>query len=94
MLREVTPALSRTVGEVTVVGAVQMRVNELMRTTGQCQHGLVLIGDAFQTSCPAAGTGIGRLLNDVERLCHVHIPRWLATEGMGVEKIRQFYADR
>jgi 2-polyprenyl-6-methoxyphenol hydroxylase-like FAD-dependent oxidoreductase len=53
----------------------------------------VLIGDAFQTSCPAAGTGVSRLLVDVDRLCNEHVPAWLATPGMGADKIARFYAD-
>jgi hypothetical protein len=52
-----------------------------------------VIGDSFQTSCPAAGTGVSRLLIDVDPLCNVHLPRWLATPGMGAEKIAQFYDD-
>ena len=52
-----------------------------------------MVGDAFSTSCPAAGTGSGKVLTDVERLCNVHIPAWLATDGMGAEKIAAFYAD-
>jgi hypothetical protein len=28
-----------------------------------------------------------------ERLYNVYIPRWLATQGMGAEKIAAFYAD-
>jgi len=54
---------------------------------------VVLVGDAFATSCPAAGTGARKVLVDVERLCNVHIPRWLATPGMGEEKIVEFYDD-
>ena len=54
---------------------------------------MVLVGDAFATSCPAAGTGAGKALMDVERLCNVHIPQWLATPGMGAEKIAAFYDD-
>ncbi len=53
----------------------------------------MLVGDAFSTSCPAAGTGTSKVYTDVERLCHVHIPRWFASEGMGAEKIAEFYAD-
>ncbi len=53
----------------------------------------MLVGDAFATSCPAAGTGTNKVLSDVERLCNFHIPRWLTTEGMGTEKIAQFYDD-
>ena len=54
---------------------------------------MVLVGDAFATSCPAAGTGARKVLVDVERLCNVHIPRWLETPGMGEEKIAAFYDD-
>ena len=57
------------------------------------QAGVVLVGDAFATSCPAAGTGTGKVFTDVERLCNVHIPRWLATPGMGADKIAAFYDD-
>jgi 2-polyprenyl-6-methoxyphenol hydroxylase-like FAD-dependent oxidoreductase len=53
----------------------------------------VLIGDAFGTSCPAAGTGARKALNDAERLCNIHIPHWLATPGMGADKIAAFYSD-
>jgi hypothetical protein len=54
---------------------------------------MVLIGDAFATSCPAAGTGVGKVFTDVERLCNVHIPAWLATPGMGRKKTDAFYDD-
>ena len=53
----------------------------------------MLVGDAFATSCPAAGTGARKVLVDVERLCNVHIPRWLETPGMGEAKIAAFYDD-
>ena len=53
----------------------------------------MLVGDAFATSCPAAGTGTSKVFTDVERLCNVHIPRWLASDGMGVDKIAAFYDD-
>ena len=62
-------------------------------TTGWRKAGVVLIGDAFSTSCPAAGTGTGKVFTDVERLCNVYIPRWLATQGMGADKIAAFYDD-
>ena len=54
---------------------------------------MVLVGDAFSTSCPAAGTGTDKVFTDVERLCNVHIPNWLASDGMGAEKIAAFYDD-
>jgi 2-polyprenyl-6-methoxyphenol hydroxylase-like FAD-dependent oxidoreductase len=53
----------------------------------------VLVGDAFSTSCPAAGTGTTKVFTDVGRLCNVHIPAWLSTDGMDAQKISQFYDD-
>ena len=60
---------------------------------GYHRDGLVLIGDAFQTSCPAAGMGIGRLLTDVDRLCNEHLPRWLAAGDASAGRLAQFYDD-
>ena len=57
------------------------------------QDGVVVIGDAYQTSCPAAGTGVSRVLTDVERLCTVYVPQWLRTSGMSASKIAAFYDD-
>ena len=33
------------------------------------------------------------MFTDVERLCNVHIPNWLASDGMDSEKIAEFYDD-
>ena len=47
---------------------------------------------AFATSCPAGGTGITKVFTDVERLAAL-VPGWLATEGLGREKVARFYDD-
>ncbi|MBR1160296.1 FAD-dependent oxidoreductase [Bradyrhizobium elkanii] len=93
-LLRLMPGLQPYLGDFEVVGQVQNWVMDLTVTEGHLQPGVVLIGDAFQTNCPAAGTGVGRLLVDVERLCTDYVPRWLETAGMGVNKIAQFYSDR
>jgi hypothetical protein len=87
------PSLRKLTGEAEVVGPVKIRPADLYVTHGHVQPGVVLVGDAFATSCPAAGTGTSKVFTDVERLCNVYIPRWLASEGMGVDKIGAFYAD-
>jgi 2-polyprenyl-6-methoxyphenol hydroxylase-like FAD-dependent oxidoreductase len=92
-LMALMPGLAKIIGAYDVPGKVQIRPADLYVTEGVERPGVVLIGDAFSTSCPAAGTGTGKVFTDVERLCNVHIPRWLATPGMGVEKIAAFYAD-
>jgi 2-polyprenyl-6-methoxyphenol hydroxylase-like FAD-dependent oxidoreductase len=92
-LLRLMPGLQPYLGDFRVIDRVQNWVMDLAKAEGHLQPGIVLIGDAFQTSCPAAGTGVSRLLVDVERLCTVHLPGWLKTEGMGAEKISQFYLD-
>jgi 2-polyprenyl-6-methoxyphenol hydroxylase-like FAD-dependent oxidoreductase len=87
------PGLQRLMGDFTVDGFVKIRPVDLYVTHGYRQQGVVLVGDAFATSCPAAGTGARKALVDAERLCNVHIPHWLATPGMGEDKIAAFYDD-
>jgi 2-polyprenyl-6-methoxyphenol hydroxylase-like FAD-dependent oxidoreductase len=87
------PGLRKLMGDFTVDGPIKIRPVDLYATRGHRQAGVVLVGDAFATSCPAAGTGARKVLTDVERLCNVHIPRWLATPGMGADKIDTFYDD-
>jgi 2-polyprenyl-6-methoxyphenol hydroxylase-like FAD-dependent oxidoreductase len=92
-LMALMPGLEAIIGAYDVPGAVQIRPADLYETTNVEQAGIVLVGDAFSTSCPAAGTGTGKVFTDVERLCNVHIPQWLATPGMGADKIAAFYDD-
>ena len=87
------PGLERMMGEFRVDGPVKIRPADLCVTKGHIQSGIVLVGDAFSTSCPAAGTGTTKVFTDVERLCNFYIPQWLSTEGMAAEKIAGFYDD-
>jgi 2-polyprenyl-6-methoxyphenol hydroxylase-like FAD-dependent oxidoreductase len=87
------PGLRKLLGNFAVTGDLKIRPVDLCVTKGFRQPGVVLVGDAFATSCPAAGTGAGKAFTDVERLCNIHVPRWLATPGMGEEKIAAFYDD-
>jgi 2-polyprenyl-6-methoxyphenol hydroxylase-like FAD-dependent oxidoreductase len=87
------PGLSGFLGDFQVTNGVQNWIMDLCTVENYQRDGVVLIGDAFQTSCPAAGTGVSRLLTDVERLCNVHLPHWLASPGMGLDKITAFYQD-
>jgi 2-polyprenyl-6-methoxyphenol hydroxylase-like FAD-dependent oxidoreductase len=87
------PGLQPYLGDFRVTDQVRNWVMDLSVVEGHFQPGVVLIGDAFQTNCPAAGTGVARLLVDVERLCTEYAPRWLKTEGMSKDKISEFYCD-
>jgi 2-polyprenyl-6-methoxyphenol hydroxylase-like FAD-dependent oxidoreductase len=87
------PKLRPILGDFIVESRVEIRPIDLYVTHGHRQAGVVLVGDAFATSCPAAGTGARKVLNDVERLCNHHIPQWLNSPGMGEAKVAAFYDD-
>jgi 2-polyprenyl-6-methoxyphenol hydroxylase-like FAD-dependent oxidoreductase len=87
------PGLARMTGGFIVSGPIKIRPADLYVTEGYLQPGIVLVGDAFSTSCPAAGTGTDKVFTDVERLCNVHIPAWLSSDGMDARKIQAFYDD-
>jgi 2-polyprenyl-6-methoxyphenol hydroxylase-like FAD-dependent oxidoreductase len=87
------PGLHSTLGDHDIIGQIRFRPVTLYETAGHVRPGIVVVGDAFATSCPAAGTGSNKVFTDVERLCNHYIPRWLATWGMDSTKIAMFYAD-
>jgi 2-polyprenyl-6-methoxyphenol hydroxylase-like FAD-dependent oxidoreductase len=92
-LLSLIPELERVTGPFQVSGFVKIRPVDLCRMRNPLCDGVVLVGDAFATSCPAAGTGTNKVLTDIERLCNVHIPHWLLSPGMGSAKIKEFYDD-
>lgn len=93
MLFESLPGLQQLTGDIVVTSKAQVRRTDLYASENHRRGGVVLVGDAFQGSCPATGTGTTRVMTDVGRLCRRYLPQWLATPGMGPEKIAQFYDD-
>jgi len=92
-LNAAMPWLRRITGEFEIAGDIKVRPADLYVSSGHRQPGVVLVGDAFETTCPVSGTGTDKVFTDVERLCNVHIPAWLATDGMTETKIAAFYDD-
>jgi 2-polyprenyl-6-methoxyphenol hydroxylase-like FAD-dependent oxidoreductase len=93
VLFETLPHLRAAVGHFNVAGPVKIRPCDLYVTRNAGRPGIVLVGDAHATACPTSGTGASKAIVDVERLCNVYVPAWLATEGMSADKIAEFYAD-
>jgi 2-polyprenyl-6-methoxyphenol hydroxylase-like FAD-dependent oxidoreductase len=93
MLCELMPEIAEQCGNFEVASPVEVRQISLTSTKGHRRDGVVFIGDAFVTTCPTPGVGIGRVMVDVDQLCSVHIPRWLETPGMTADKINAFYDD-
>ncbi|MHC2537090.1 2-polyprenyl-6-methoxyphenol hydroxylase-like FAD-dependent oxidoreductase [Bradyrhizobium diazoefficiens] len=85
------PRLKRITGAFDIPGELKVRPVDLYVNDPRSQPGIVLVGDAFATSCPVAGTGCDKVFTDVERLCNVYIPQWLSSDGMNAAKIAGFY---
>ena len=68
------------------------RFNPIHRAENIHQNGIVLIGDADQSFCRAASSGVGWIPSDVATLARL-VTGWLATSGMGADKIETFYAE-
>ena len=77
------PRLKRITGEFDIAGDVKIRPADLYVSSGHRQAGIVLVGDAFATTCPVTGTGSDKVFTDVERLCRVHIPSVARDRGHG-----------
>lgn len=93
MLRQMMPEIAPLCGDFALNGPVEIRPIDLTQSEGHDRDGIVLVGDAFCTTCPVPGVGIQRVMTDVERLCSGHIQNWLATPGMSARKIASFYED-
>ncbi len=89
-LFELLPGLRPWIDDCGWVGDFASFPVELCKYDNVVRSGLVVIGDAFRTSCPAVGTGLSCALVDVVCLRDLVGP-WFATPGMGAEKIAAFY---
>lgn len=83
------PGLAARLDQASVSGDVELRATDLYAVESANVDGVVLIGDARRTSCPASGTGISRIIGDVRLLADRFVPQWLEAPG----DVSQFYAD-
>ncbi|TPI12769.1 FAD-dependent monooxygenase [Mesorhizobium sp. B4-1-3] len=93
ILLELMPEIAARCGNFAIASEVEVRQVSLTTTRGHRRDGVVFIGDAFATTCPAQGDGIHRVLTDIDCLASTHIPTWLETPGMAADKIDAFYDD-
>ena len=80
------PKLRKITGDFGAAGEVRVRPVDLVRVKNVRRSGVVVIGDAFATTCPAAGTGNNKVFTDVGLLGNHYIPRRLRTPGMDAKK--------
>ena len=87
------PNLEQFTGQFMIDGQVAIRPIDLVRVEAPERAGIVLVGDAYSTSCPAAGTGVNKVLTDVQRLCSTYVGPWLGKDEVSAADVASFYAD-
>ena len=87
------PWLQRLLGDYRVTTKTENRVIDLYVADAQPLDGVVMIGDALQSVCPATGTGLSKVLTDVVLLCEEYVPTWLRCNELPASVIAQFYRD-
>lgn len=90
LLLESLPKLAQFIRPFRVTSRIEMSPVDLYQAEDHIRPGLVLLADAYQSVCPTTGTGVSKVLTDVDVMAEC-VPDWLATPGMGIEKIERFY---
>lgn len=91
-LKRVLPGLEAVIGSYSVAGKVEVFKIDLYRMRDCALPGVVLVGDACQSVCPATGMGLTKVLTDVDVLCNECLPGWLAVDEIGTQQTASFYA--
>jgi 2-polyprenyl-6-methoxyphenol hydroxylase-like FAD-dependent oxidoreductase len=87
------PSLADKLDGARPMGAASLHVTDLYAVERPARDGVVLIGDARRTSCPASGTGVSRVLNDAKLLNAKHVPAWFEADTFDAARISAFYAE-
>lgn len=93
-LKKMFPGIMRYAGEFAIKDKVEVFATQYYRNEIPIEPGLVYIGDAYQSVSPTTGTGLSKVLNDVDVLCNKCIPAWFKTIGIGERKLKTFYGDK
>jgi 2-polyprenyl-6-methoxyphenol hydroxylase-like FAD-dependent oxidoreductase len=93
-LLETMPGLQSVLSDFEVSSSVDRFAVELYYAEQAQIPGAVFISNAFQSACPATGTGLSKALTDVDVLLDNKISEWLETPGMGADKISEYYRDQ
>jgi 2-polyprenyl-6-methoxyphenol hydroxylase-like FAD-dependent oxidoreductase len=92
-LAQALPSLADKLDGAQPIGPVELRVMDLYAVEQPARDGVVLVGDARRTSCPASGTGVTRILHDAKLLTAAHLPAWFAADQFDAGRIGAFYAE-
>ncbi len=84
--------LAERIGDYTLTTKVAASSADLWTAGPGNLPGFVVIGDAYQSVCPATGTGLSKVMTDV-RVLRSCVARWFATAGMPRAKTIEYFMD-
>ena len=85
--------LVKVLGDFEIEPKIERFSIDLYKAENLLTPGVVFIGDAFQSVCPATGTGLSKVFTDVDVLFRCVMNEWMGTPGMSAKKIASFYQD-
>ena len=92
-LHNMMPNLAKIAGKFEVTGKLRVRPINLYQWQADNIDGVVSIGDAWSSSCPGAGTGTTKAINDALQLSQKHIPEWISEPTIDAKLLSKFYND-
>jgi 2-polyprenyl-6-methoxyphenol hydroxylase-like FAD-dependent oxidoreductase len=87
------PGLANVLGNFEITSNIDRFAIDLYVADQLALPGVVFVGDAFQSVCPSTGTGLSKVLTDVDVLAGLILNDWLRTPGMSEQKMRAYYCD-
>jgi 2-polyprenyl-6-methoxyphenol hydroxylase-like FAD-dependent oxidoreductase len=88
------PKLCDFTGEIELDSRIQSVPTNYYRVTGYRVPGVVLVGDAFQSVSPATGSGLSKVLTDVECVIDCFLSRWKDYESISARDVMSYYRHR
>jgi 2-polyprenyl-6-methoxyphenol hydroxylase-like FAD-dependent oxidoreductase len=85
------PGVTAHTGPFAVCSRPQAVPTEFYRLRRVDVPGVVVVGDEFQSVSPTTGTGLTKVLADIDVLCNHCAPRWFADRADPRVRIGEFY---
>lgn len=86
------PQLTAYTGEFRITSRLDQFVTTYYRVQPLQMPGVVAVGDACQSANPATGTGLSKILNDLDVLVREFLPRWLASGCCAGADVQAYHA--
>ena len=93
-LNKLFPDLPGYLGDVVLDSRVQVMPTTYYRLEEQVLPAVVVVGDAFQSVSPATGSGLSKVLIDVQTLSEDFIPRWRNQRVISADDVAAYYRNR